>query len=316
VPYNVGVAMTARLLRLAVVRRAVAVGAALVGSAAPSVGPDLASAFHAAPLGIVVCEPGGRVVHANPAVGALLGRQREALVGTTLFALTHEDDLPGAVSACRELSAGRTELATLECRLLRPDGEVRWAVVTTSLVRDAAGAPAHLVMHLQDVTQRRVLEAELVHRTLHDPLTGLPNRTLFADRLEQTIASCGRDGGTFLLLFLDVDRFKQVNDAHGHDVGDAVLVGLADRLRAALRPGDTAARLAGDEFLVLCPGVGAEAAAELTERLRTAVGRPVQALGQEVAVSVTVGAATGDASSRPEDVLRSADQHMYRSKGA
>lgn len=278
--------------------------------------PDLYSAFHDAPLGMVVCEPGGRVVRANPAVGELLGRPEHELLGDTLFGLTHDDDVPRAVALCAQMSVGQLELTELECRMVRPDGEVRWTVVNASLVRDADGLPARLVMHLQDVTDRRHLEDELVHRTLHDPLTGLPNRTLFADRLEQTVATCGRDGGGFLLLFLDVDRFKQVNDAHGHEVGDAVLVELAERLRAALRPGDTAARLAGDEFLVLCPGVTAEGAGELTSRLLAALCRPVQVRGREVALSVSVGTATGDASSRPQDVLRAADQHMYRAKGS
>ena len=277
---------------------------------------ELSSAFHDAPLGIVVCEPGGRLLRVNPALVELVGRAEDELLGGTLFGLTHEDDVPHALALCAELSAGRLELAELECRMLRPGGELRWTVVTSSLVRDAAGTPYRLVMHLQDVTERRALQSELVHRTLHDPLTGLPNRTLFADRLEQTVATCGRDGGGFLLLFLDLDRFKQVNDAHGHDVGDAVLVEVAARLRAALRPGDTAARLAGDEFLVLCPGTTADTAGELVARLLAALSRPVQALGREVALSVSIGSATGDASSRPQDVLRAADQHMYRAKGA
>ncbi len=275
---------------------------------------ELYSAFQDAPVAMAVLEPGGVLLRANAALGELLGRPLEALVGATLFEHTHPDDLDGAVAACAEMTAGRMDLSTLECRLLRPDGRLRRALVTTSLVRDRHGAPAHLVVHVQDVTERRALESELRHRALHDGLTGLPNRTLFSDRLEQAVAASRRDGTTFVLMFLDVDRFKAINDRFGHDVGDTVLIEVARRLREAVRPGDTAARLAGDEFLVLCPDVDGPQAEELRRRLLDSVCRPVRTERGELAVSVSAGLALGDARSVPTALLREADQHMYRAK--
>lgn len=276
--------------------------------------PTLDSAFQHAPVAMAVLEPGGRLLRANPALSRLLGRPLQDLVGTTLFTHTHPDDLEQAVAACGDISHGRVDLMTLECRLLRPDGQPRTTVVTTSLVRDLQRLPAHLVLHVQDVTDLRALESDLRHKTLHDALTGLPNRVLLIDRLAQTIAACGRADSTFVLMFVDVDEFKQVNDRYGHDTGDVVLIELAVRMQDAVRPGDTVARLAGDEFLVLCPDVDAHEAEELCRRLLEQVCRPVPTSQGDLKVTVSAGLAFGNATSDPAALLRQADQQMYRSK--
>ncbi len=271
-------------------------------------------AFEHAPVAIAVLEPGGRLLRANPALGRLLHRPVQYLVGRTLFEHTHPDDLEPAIAACQDISNGREDLVVLECQFLRPDGEARSTVVTTSLVRDPQGSPAYLVLHVQDVTELRVIEDDLRHQALHDALTGLPNRVLLVDRLQQTIANCARADGTFLLMFLDVDAFKQVNDRYGHSTGDVVLVELAHRMHNAVRPGDTVARLAGDEFLVLCPDVDAKQAEELRRRLLEQVCRPVPTQHGDLPVSVTAGVTLGDATSKPAALLREADEQMYRNK--
>ncbi len=277
---------------------------------------ELDSAFEAAPVAMAVLRPGGMLLRANGALCDLLDRPTEDLVGGTLFEHTHPDDLSRAVEACEQMSNGRVDLTELECRLLRPDGVPRRTVVTTSLVRHRHGAPAYLVLHVQDVTERHAAEGELRHQSLHDALTGLPNRTLLADRLEQTVATCGRDGSSFVLMFLDLDRFKGINDRFGHDVGDAVLIEVAKRVRDAVRPGDTVARLAGDEFVVLCPAVGARQAGELRRRVLSSVCGPFLSGQGEVILSASVGLAMGAAGSLPAAILREADQRMYRDKAA
>ncbi len=155
-------------------------------------------------------------------------------------------------------------------------------------------------------------EAQIRHEAVHDPLTGLANRTLFRDHLEQALARSKRSGSTSGLLFVDLDNFKQVNDAHGHGVGDAVLVELGRRLDAAVRPADTVARLGGDEFVVLCEQVDRDAAVALGHRLQEAIRRPLTAGGFVHDLTASVGIALG--TDDPDLLLGNADRAVYRAK--
>jgi diguanylate cyclase (GGDEF)-like protein len=160
-------------------------------------------------------------------------------------------------------------------------------------------------------------EAEVLsHRSLHDPLTGLPNRTLFFDRLEQALARIGRDPAVVGLLFLDLDGFKQVNDRLGHQAGDRVLVEVGARLQAAIRATDTAARFGGDEFLVLLEDLHDEdEAVQLAERIRAALSGPYELDGTDIGLSTAVGTVTtADPEAAPEDLIRAADEEMLRVK--
>jgi diguanylate cyclase (GGDEF)-like protein len=157
-------------------------------------------------------------------------------------------------------------------------------------------------------------EEQTRHEALHDPLTGLANRTLLRDRLEQALARSTRERGATAVLFVDLDNFKQVNDAHGHAAGDAVLVEIAQRLRATVRPGDTIARQGGDEFVAVCEGVDEETAVAVGERLREAIELPFTAAGAEHELSASVGIARGDTD--PDALLAQADMAAYRAKGA
>ncbi|HUY61895.1 MAG TPA: GGDEF domain-containing protein, partial [Candidatus Dormibacteraeota bacterium] len=159
-------------------------------------------------------------------------------------------------------------------------------------------------------------QAKLAHQALHDPLTNLPNRLLFSDRLAHALASSRRRGQQVAVLFLDLDYFKRVNDGAGHLVGDRVLVTVAERLLAVVRPADTVARLGGDEFVVLAEDLddAAGAARELAARIARAMREPISVDGHELVVTASIGMALADAESDPAEVLAHADAAMYEAK--
>jgi diguanylate cyclase (GGDEF)-like protein len=187
-----------------------------------------------------------------------------------------------------------------------------------------AGGPAHLVMIVEDITDRKELEAQLLHRSLHDPLTGLPNCLLFRDRLRHALDRGHREHTPTCVLLIDLDDFKAVNDRFGHLIGDRVLVGFAERLRSVLRASDTAARQGGDEFSIVCENTDRSHAERLADRLRAAVREPLVLEDTVVPLSISVGIGTVPSGGDPmwpldperacERVVREADDAMYAAK--
>jgi diguanylate cyclase (GGDEF)-like protein len=155
-------------------------------------------------------------------------------------------------------------------------------------------------------------EERMRHQALHDPLTGLANRTLLRDRLEHALARAARENGATGMLFVDLDEFKHVNDRLGHAAGDEVLAEIGRRLRAAVRPGDTVARLGGDEFVVVCEDVDEPTALALGQRLEAAIRQPLQAAGTEHHMTASIGIALGR--DDPDTMLAAADTAVYRAK--
>ncbi|MEJ7816766.1 MAG: PAS domain S-box protein, partial [Rubrobacter sp.] len=205
----------------------------------------------------------------------------------------------------------------LEHRIVRPDGEVRVVHRQAEVVRGEGGEPLKVVGTVHDVTERKTLEGQLKYRALHDPLTGLPNRMLFVDRLGQALGRTRRQRGrNVAVLFVDLDNFKVVNDSLGHGVGDLLLVVLAERMRRSLRPGDTLARFGGDEFTVLVEDVYDPAdAIQVAERITSELRRSFVLEGRELFASASIGIAFGEhATKEPEELLRDADTAMYRAK--
>jgi diguanylate cyclase (GGDEF)-like protein len=155
---------------------------------------------------------------------------------------------------------------------------------------------------------------DAVHQANHDPLTGLPNRSLVLDRLDQGLARSARTGGRVTVLFADLDRFKVVNDSFGHSAGDGVLLGVSERLRAAVRPHDTVGRLAGDEFVVVCEDLTDREALDVAERVAAAVSEPIMLGGRETVITASIGIAHAEPGTRAEDMLRNSDVAMYGAK--
>ncbi len=204
-----------------------------------------------------------------------------------------------------------------EHRLLHRDGSYRWALCRGVAERDAQGRATRMAGSLTDVSDRKWAEERLVHDALHDTLTGLPNRALFTTLLDRAVIRLKRRRDTrFAVLFLDVDRFKNVNDSLGHMVGDQLLVEVARRLGACVRPEDTVARLGGDEFTILLEDIHDSAdAIQVAERIQAEFISPVLVGSHEVFTSASIGIALSDVHYlRPEEVLRDADTAMYRAK--
>jgi diguanylate cyclase (GGDEF)-like protein len=216
------------------------------------------------------------------------------------------------------IGASRSSLTPfdVEHRIVLPDGSIRWMHAQGHAHRASSDFPVLVRGTVQDVTAQRLAERALAHQALHDPLTSLPNRALLLDRLTQGLARLGRDGTTLGVIFLDIDRFKVINDSLGHEAGDEVLVAVAHRLHRLLRQGDTIGRIGGDEFVMLCEGLtGEEEAVAIADRVGHAMTVPVRS--GEVVVSVSAGIAiTTSPSVTAETLLRDADAAMYAAKRA
>ena len=224
------------------------------------------------------------------------------------------------VSAVEVRLAGGTTLAR---HGPDPEAGLRFAIGTGDELLVAPARPlteeelsfVRAVAHtLATALARLRVEERMRHEAVHDPLTGLANRTLLRDRLEHALARSERETGATAVLFVDLDNFKQVNDAHGHAAGDATLVELGRRLQTAVRPGDTIARLGGDEFVALCEDVTEESALAVGQRLLEAIRLPFTAAGVEHQLSASVGIALGH--SDPDALLANADAATYRAKAA
>jgi diguanylate cyclase (GGDEF)-like protein/PAS domain S-box-containing protein len=280
---------------------------------------DRGSAFANAPMGVALCTPDGTVRDANDALAALLDRAADGLLGRSLFDLLHPEDVEGAREVYAGLSRRPGRPLRHECRVLRADGTaVPVQIATAWVAATAGGGPAHLVMIVDDITDRKALEAALVHRSLHDPLTGLPNRILFHDRLRHALERGYRERTPTCVLIIDLDGFKAVNDEHGHPMGDAVLVAFAGRLTSVLRASDTAARLGGDEFAIVCENTDRPEAEVLADRVRTTVSDSLVIGDRSMAIGISIGVGSASGGADPdafyERLVREADDAMYADK--
>jgi len=280
--------------------------------AAPVEGADrFLSLAEALPMGILSADPRGWVVFCNEATEEIFNLPAEQLVGHGWERLIHPDDRSEVISAGTEV-----------IRSAQPQ-QVMFRIQTGLFIRWAAARfvplgpdqPTGWIATVDDVTDRRRAESELTHQATHDPLTGLPNRVLLEDRLQQACARLHDSAEAVSLLFIDLDGFKSVNDTFGHTIGDQVLIEVARRLRRIVRSVDTVARLGGDEFVAFCEALPEREVREVVQRLHDAIGIPLMINGDAIRVGASIGVeATRDPQATFDDLLARADQAMYREK--
>jgi diguanylate cyclase (GGDEF)-like protein/PAS domain S-box-containing protein len=265
-------------------------------------------AFDHAPIGLALVAPDGSWLRVNDRLCEMTGYSaQELLAGGTFQDITHPDDLDADLDHVRAMLAGEIQTYEMEKRYIRPDGSYVFALLSVSLVRNADGAPLYFISQIQDIGERKRTHAELQHLAHHDPLTGLPNRRAWDGALLRAISQARRDGTSLAVALLDLNAFKQINDSHGHEAGDQVLIGSARAWRAELRDSDLLARIGGDEFALLLADLRAGALDAIVKRLKQAV--PSDA-----------GCAIGIAELRDGDdadeLMRRADAALYGDKGA
>jgi diguanylate cyclase (GGDEF)-like protein/PAS domain S-box-containing protein len=275
------------------------------------------NAFDYAAVGMALVSPEGRWLQVNRSLCEIVGYTEEELLITNFQAITHPEDIDAAAVSVSEVMGGKLPSCQLEKRYLHKLGHSVWVLLSASQIRDKQAKEDRLIFQIQDVTDRKRAEQQLHYDAFHDALTGLANRALFTDHLKLALARTQRQADhEFAVLFLDLDRFKVINDSLGHMVGDQLLVGIARRLETCLRPGDTVARLGGDEFTILLEDLTGEAdAIEIAERLQSALAMPFNLGGQQVFTTASIGITLSSIGyNRPEDCLRDADTAMYRAK--
>jgi diguanylate cyclase (GGDEF)-like protein/PAS domain S-box-containing protein len=265
--------------------------------------------------GILVFDPDGIIVFASPAVEGIYGYTPDELVGRDARDLIPSESEKTAGNTYAQLRENPGSFVKLEDRVKHRNGEWRSVEATiTNLLHD--DSVKGFVVNVRDVSERKSFERELEHQVLHDSLTGLPNRALLVDRLEQALARARRSPHEVGLLFLDLDRFKYVNDSRGHVSGDALLRLVGTRLRGVMRASDTVARFGGDEFVVLVEeSASTEGLLAAVEKICTALRSPFVLDGIETFITASIGIASSQAGREdPNELIRDADAAMYRAK--
>jgi diguanylate cyclase (GGDEF)-like protein/PAS domain S-box-containing protein len=275
------------------------------------------SAFENAPTGMALVSPDGCWLQVNRSFCEIVGYSDQELLGMKFPVITHPDDLDRFLRQVSEVLEGKTPTHQIEKRYVDKEGSEIWALVNISLLPDSRGGAAHLIFQIHNITDRKRAEEQLLHDAFHDALTGLPNRAWFIEQLQVALNRTKRHPDRlFAVLFLDLDRFKVINDSIGHMCGDQLLIAIARRLQACLRPEDIVARLGGDEFTILLSDLqDASDAIVVAERIQKQVSRAFNLSGYETFTTGSIGIALSDSGyDRPEDLLRDADTAMYQAK--
>lgn len=277
------------------------------------------SAFDYAPIGIGLVSPSGNWLKANHALTEILGYTEEDFLATDFQSLTLPEDLGLTLVKVHELLAGKIANCQMEQRYIHKTGRTVWTSWSVSAANDTKSKQPNLIFQIQDITDKKSAEEKLQHDATHDALTGLPNRLLFMKSLDRALERRRLvDEYKVSVLFIDLDRFKYVNDSLGHLIGDELLKEIASRLRDCMRPSDLVARLGGDEFTILVEGTFDTAeVTRIASRIQQKFGIPFDLRGHEVYSSASIGILHAtDKHSASEDVMRDADTAMYQAKRA
>ncbi|HRW38650.1 MAG: EAL domain-containing protein [Acidimicrobiales bacterium] len=262
---------------------------------------------------VCVVDADGFITYHSPTIERILGFPPDSSLGSPFTAIVHPADRARLAEAFEELLMRPSGTAQAEVRVATSEGGWRNVeIMATNRLADPA--VAGVVANVRDITERAEAASKITWQAFHDPLTGLPNRALLNDRLGQAVARVRRTSSRAALLFLDLDRFKLVNDSLGHEAGDLLLVEVARRLTATVRTADTVARLGGDEFVVLVDGVRDEEVLALADRLANVVAQPIDLPQGTVNTSTSIGIAFASDPAGAANLLRDADTALYRAK--
>ena len=266
---------------------------------------------------IAVINADGTISYLNAAVESVLDLPRQALLGSNVYDVVHGDDVVRLRQVHADLLDTAGARSTSEARLHHRDGSWRYVEIIATNMTDVPSVGG-VVVNVRDVTERKAFEDQLQHQAFHDSLTGLPNRALFFDHVERALARARRHRSSVAVLFLDLDRFKVVNDSLGHAAGDHLLVMLAARLHACVRAEDTVARFGGDEFAILLGELAAsEDVLRVVERINQELDTTFHLDGHDVVTKTSIGIATSAVPTvTAAELLRDADVALYRAKGA
>ena len=269
------------------------------------------AAFHGAPTGMALSNAdNGVLIDVNESLATMLGFTRTELVGRAMQSITHPDDWQGGGTHTAGIAADSYHM---EQRYMRKDQSVMWARAWVSVMDDGDGHSL-AITHIEDITEQRHSAERLEWAATHDELTRLPNRFRFLDQLARFLEDSAP--GAVAVMFIDLDNFKVINDSLGHGVGDELLRGMSERLRAVVRDRDMLSRFGGDEFIVMLRDIGATVSpVEIAERLRTEIAQPLVVDGAELFVTASIGIAVADrVGVTTTELLRDADAAMYRAK--
>ncbi len=272
-----------------------------------------------APIGVAVASLGGQFLQVNRALCDILGYTGKEMEQLYFQDITHPDDLALELACVKRLLAGEVNSCQIEKRYVRKDGQAVWTQVTQSVLRDAGGEPLSLIAQVEDITERRRAQEQIRQLAYYDTLTGLPNRRLLLDRLRHDLDQARRFQRSLAIMFLDLDRFKQINDTLGHDVGDELLKVVAARLGACIRSGDTVSRQGGDEFVIVLAEIAhAQDAARVAEKTIQSLAEPIVVRGNELRITASIGIAVypDNGTDDMQELMKKADQAMYAAKEA
>jgi diguanylate cyclase (GGDEF)-like protein/PAS domain S-box-containing protein len=275
------------------------------------------SAFNYAAIGMALMATDGRWLQVNNSLCEIVGYTEAELLEMNAQAITHADDLGKHLADVYMLLEGQIVTSSMEKRYIHKMGYPVWVMSSASLVRNAQDEPLHFIVQMQDITERKRAEEQLHHAAFYDAMTGLPNRALFTDQLQLTIERVKQSPDqVFAVLFLDVDRFKNINDSLGHVFGDQLLSTIARRLEKCVRPEDTVARFGGDEFAILLNSIKHSVdAIRVADRVKLELAQSFNLCGQEIFTTASIGIALSSTGYKhPEELLRDADTAMYRAK--
>ena len=272
-----------------------------------------------APAGIAVTSLDGQFIEVNQSLCKLFGYTREELLQLSYIEITHPDDRARTRDQAKQLLDGEINSSQLEKLCVSKDGHPVWVQVAVSLLRDCSGMPLNFIGQIEDITERKRNQEEIRQLAYYDVLTGLPNRRLLLDRLNQALAQAQRHQRSLAVMFLDLDRFKDVNDTLGHDVGDELLKVVAERLELCVRGGDTVSRQGGDEFVIILSEIARQQdAALVAEKILELLNNPVTIQGHKLRITTSIGIAiyTVDSADDAMRLMKKSDIAMYQAKEA